>query len=119
MAEMDDDDLLDALGVEAAPARAGSHTRLEERLIAGFEDILRFVETNGRPPQHGEDRDIFERLYAVRLDRLRGIPEARELLEPLSAQVIVLKQQIINLRRTRDLLLPRLLTGQIDVETIS
>lgn len=44
---------------------------------------------------------------------------ARELLEPLSAQVIVLKQQIINLRRTRDLLLPRLLTGQIDVETIS
>ena len=84
MAEMDDD-LLDALGVEAAPARAGSHTRLEERLIAGFEDILRFVETNGRPPQHGEDRDIFERLYAVRLDRLRGIPEARELLEPMDA----------------------------------
>ena len=83
MAEMDDDDLLEALGVDAAPTKASSHTALEERLIAGFEDILRFVETHGRVPQHGEDRDIFERLYAVRLDRLRGIPEARDLLAGL------------------------------------
>ena len=83
MADMDDDDLLVALGVEAAPTKASSYTALQERLIAGFEDILRFVEANGRAPQHGEDRDIFERLYAVRLDRLRGIPEARELLAPI------------------------------------
>lgn len=83
MAEMNDDDLLEALGVEAAPKKSGGHTALEQRLIAGFEDILRFVETNGRAPQHGEDRDIFERLYAVRLDRLRGMPEARELLADL------------------------------------
>lgn len=83
MADQDDDDLLEALGVEAAPSKTGSHTALQQRLIAGFEDILRFVETNGWAPQHGEDRDIFERLYAVRLDRLRGIPEARELLARL------------------------------------
>lgn len=76
MADMDDDDLLDALGVEAAPTKAGRHTALEERLIAGFEDILRFVEAHGRAPLHGEGRDIFERIYAVRLDRLRGMPEA-------------------------------------------
>jgi type I restriction enzyme S subunit len=42
--------------------------------------------------------------------------KAREFLEPLSLQVIALKQQITNLRRTRDLLLPRLLSGQIEVE---
>ena len=83
MAHNDDDDLLEALGVEAAPSKASSHTALQERLIAGFEDILRFVDTHGRAPQHGEDRDIFERLYAVRLDRLRGIAEARELLANL------------------------------------
>lgn len=83
MADMDDDDLLEALGVEAAPNKAGGHTALQERLIAGFEDIIRFVEVNGRAPQHGEDRDIFERLYAVRLDRLRGNPEARDLLAHL------------------------------------
>lgn len=85
MADMDDDDLLEALGVEAAPSKASSHTAQQERLIAGFEDILRFVATHGRAPQHGEDRDIFERLYAVRLDRLRGIPEARDLLANLDA----------------------------------
>lgn len=83
MVDMDDEALLAELGVEVTPVKAGTHTPLEERLIAGFEDILRFVEANGRAPQHGEDRDIFERLYAVRLDRLRGIPEARRLLSSL------------------------------------
>ncbi|WP_447906110.1 GIY-YIG nuclease family protein [Stenotrophomonas sepilia] len=55
----------------------------EERVIAGFEEIQRFAEQHGRVPQHGEDRDIFERLYAVRLDRLRALPDCRALLEPL------------------------------------
>lgn len=86
MADMDDDDLLEALGVEAAPTKANTHTAQQERLIAGFEDILRFVETHGRAPQHGEERDIFERLYAVRLDRLRGIPEARQLLASMDVE---------------------------------
>ena len=34
-------------------------------------------------PSHGEEHDIFERLYAVRLDRLRASSEFRALLEPL------------------------------------
>lgn len=83
MSDLSDDDLLDALGVEAAPIKAGSRTPREERIIAGFEDILRFYETQGRAPQHGESRDIFERLYAVRLDQLRALPEAHELLKPM------------------------------------
>ena len=66
----EDDALLDELGVEAETKRASSRTAREERIIAGFEEIQRFVEQHGRAPQHGEDRDIFERLYAVRLDRL-------------------------------------------------
>ena len=41
---------------------------------------------HGRAPQHGEDRDIFERLYAVRLDRLRALDECRSLLAPLDHQ---------------------------------
>lgn len=83
MAEMDDDELLDALGVEVAPLKASSRTPREERIIAGFEDILRFQQTHGRAPQHGDDRDIFERLYAVRLDQLRKLPEAHALLAGL------------------------------------
>lgn len=83
MAEMDDDALLDALGVEIAPLKAPSHTPREERIIAGFEDILRFYQAHGRIPQHGEGRDIFERLYAVRLEQLRKLPEAHHLLAGL------------------------------------
>jgi type I restriction enzyme S subunit len=37
---------------------------------------------------------------------------------PLARQVLALQRQIQNLRRTRDLLLPRLLSGQIDVEAM-
>lgn len=78
--ELSDDELLDALGVEAEPVSTSNHTPREERIIAGFEDILRFVEKHGHAPQHGEHHDIFERLYAVRLDRLRKLPDAHRLL---------------------------------------
>ena len=83
MVDMDDDDLLDALGVDMAAPKAASRTPREERIIAGFEDILRFHQTHGRAPLHGEDRDIFERLYAVRLEQLRQLPEAHTLLAAL------------------------------------
>lgn len=79
----EDDALLDELGVEVEAKTAGARTPREERVIAGFEEIQRFVEQHGQPPRHGEDRDVFERLYAVRLDRLRGLPDCRTLLEPL------------------------------------
>jgi hypothetical protein len=67
----------------AAPEQKGGRPAREERIIAGFEEIQQFVEKHGRCPQHGDDRDIFERLYAVRLDRLRALPDCRALLAPL------------------------------------
>jgi hypothetical protein len=85
MADMDDDELLDALGVEVTPLKASSRTPREERIIAGFEDILRFHQSHGRAPLHGEGRDIFERLYAVRLDQLRKLPEAQALLAEMDS----------------------------------
>ena len=83
MAEIDEDELLADLGLEATPLKTSSRTPREERIIAGFEDILRFHQTHGRAPLHGEGRDIFERLYAVRLDQLRKLPEAQTLLAGL------------------------------------
>jgi len=47
------------------------------------------------------------------------VEDATTHFEPLHTELATLSQQIQNLRRTRDLLLPRLLSGQIDMETIS
>src|SRR5665213_516000 len=73
--DLDDDELLAELGVSIEPPKTGGRTAREERIIAGFEDIQRFFTAHGRAPGHGEGLDIFERLYAVRLDRLRAMPE--------------------------------------------
>jgi hypothetical protein len=86
MADYDLDDLDEELKDFAPPDKKGGRSPREERIIAGFEDIQRFFEAHGRAPRHGEDKDIFERLYAVRLDRLRGLGECRALLEPFDHQ---------------------------------
>lgn len=85
----EDDALLAELGVEAETKKAAGRTPREERIIAGFEEIQRFVDEHGAAPRHGEDRDIFEQLYAVRLDRLRSLQECRTLLDPLDHQRIL------------------------------
>jgi type I restriction enzyme S subunit len=43
---------------------------------------------------------------------------AERILQQLAEQIHTLDVQIQNLRSTRDLLLPRLLSGQIDVEAL-
>lgn len=83
---MDLDELSAELQEFAQPKKEKRLTAREERIIAGFEEIQRFVEEHGRNPQHGEDRDIFERLYAVRLDRIRALEECRELVAELDHQ---------------------------------
>jgi len=85
----EDDALLAELGVEVETKKEAARTPREERIIAGFEEIQRFVTEHGRPPQHGEDRDIFERLYSVRLDRLRAQPDCLALLQPFDHQGIL------------------------------
>lgn len=79
----DDNALLAELGVEVDVKKLVSRTPREERIVAGFEEILRFAEEHDRAPRHGDDRDIFERLYAVRLDRIREMQECRDLVAPL------------------------------------
>jgi len=86
MSDIDLDELRIELDDFAQPEKKGGRSPREERIIAGFEEIQRFVEKHGGAPQHGEDRNIFERLYAVRLDRLRALGECRSLLAPLDHQ---------------------------------
>jgi hypothetical protein len=82
----EDDALLEELGVEVEAKKETGRTAREERVIAGFEEIQRFVDQHGHAPQHGEGRNIFERLYVARLDRLRELPDCRAILDPLDRQ---------------------------------
>ncbi len=91
-------DDLDALADELAefdtPDKPVKRSAIEERVIAGFEDIQRFTASAGHPPNHGPDKDIFERLYAVRLERLATNPEHFALLEPLDHQRLLIRAQV-------------------------
>ncbi|PXA04007.1 hypothetical protein DDZ13_08150 [Coraliomargarita sinensis] len=82
----EDLDLLNELGVDTAPQKQAARTPREQRIIAGYEEIERFIEQHGRMPEHGENRDIFERLYAVRLDQIRKQPECREVLKDIDVK---------------------------------
>jgi T5orf172 domain-containing protein len=95
MNDIDLDKLRSELDDFAVQEKKGGRSPREERIIAGFEEIQRFVDKHGSAPQHGEDRDIFERLYAVRLDRLRDLEECRSLLTPMDRQGLLSGNEIV------------------------
>lgn len=91
----EDDALLAELGIEVEARKVSSRTPREERIIAGFEEIERFVDEHGRPPQHGEEKDIFERLYAVRMDTIRNSAECRKILAELDSKGLLAGEPIL------------------------
>lgn len=93
MSDISDIDLLKELGVELDAPKPKKYSPLEARLIAGFEDILKFHQEHGRAPEHGADNDIFERLYAVRLDQLRKNAQAQDLLASMDKNGLLKVQE--------------------------
>jgi hypothetical protein len=83
MADTELDALRDELAEFAEPAAEAPRSAVEQRVLAGFEEIQRWVATNARMPRNPEGLDIFERLYAVRLERLRTQPDLRAILTPV------------------------------------
>jgi len=96
---MDLDELRAELDEFAQPEKKDGRTPREERIIAWFEEVQRFVEKHGNAPQHGEGRDIFERLYAVRLDRLRASEECLSLLASFDHQGLLNKNSLVKAAR--------------------
>jgi hypothetical protein len=86
MSELTDLELLDALGVEVEEEKKPNRTPKDERIVTGFEEIQEFVEENGRLPAHGEGSDIFERIYATRLDQIRNQSECCNLVAGIDHQ---------------------------------
>ena len=86
MVDVSNEELLAQLGVEVTQEKKSKLTPREERIIAGFEEIQRFHDEHNRSPMHGEERDIFERMYATRLDQIRKSDECLELVRELDHQ---------------------------------
>lgn len=86
MAELTNEELLAELGIDIPTKKIIKRTAREERIIAGFEDIQRFYELHNRAPQHGEHHDIFERIYATRLDQIKASQECLDLVTELDHQ---------------------------------
>ena len=80
MTDVDLDKLREELEEFAKPKKTQTLSPREERIVAGFEEIQRFVEEHNRVPQHGEDKDIFERIYATRLEQIQKQPECSDLV---------------------------------------
>ena len=99
----EDDALLAELGLEVEAKKIVTHTPREERIIAGIEEIQKFFEEHGRLPQHGENNDIFERLYAVRLDQIRKKSECRNLLQDMDYQELLGSATSLNNEVTHDI----------------
>lgn len=122
MSDIDLDELRSELDGFAEAEKKGERSRREERIIAGFEETQQFVEKHGRVPQHGEDRDIFERLYAVRLDRMRSLEECRALLAPMDHQGLLSGSDVVAIKPPEtiddDELLSQL-TGAADERSIT
>lgn len=121
--DIDLDDLRAQLDDFAAvKPKQATYTAKEERIIAGFEDIVRFFEEHGRAPLHGEDRDIFERLYAVRLDRIRALEDCRSLLAPMDKHGLLdshreaIEPETLDTDALADEL--RAITGDTDITTL-
>lgn len=69
----------DDLGLLSIKPKRTPQSTEEERLLEGFQQIVRFVETTGSAPTlHGDGMD--ERLLKIRLDAIRSSPALREKL---------------------------------------
>lgn len=90
MSDVNLDELFEALQPDfGLPEKKEGLSAREERIIAGFEDIKRFAAEHGRLPQDDADRDIFERLYARRLQALRQSAECRAVLQDWDAESLL------------------------------
>ena len=86
MTNVDLDALADDLDDFKEPTKKGPANPREERNIAGFEEIQKFVEEHGRAPEVGPDKDIFERIYAIRLQQIRRKQECRDAVQNIDHQ---------------------------------
>ena len=80
MKRLSDEQILDELEIELELKSTKVLTPLEERLISGFEEINVFYETHQRVPCLNDDADIFEKLCASRLEKIKQNSEMKSVV---------------------------------------
>ena len=86
MIEKSDKEILEALGHEVENKISLPKTPKEEYITSGFEEIQTFFERFKRIPENIAERDLFERLLAVRLNQIKTDDEILNILKPLDNQ---------------------------------
>jgi hypothetical protein len=71
----EDDELLKKLGRQVTAKKTPKLSPKEQRVIAGFCEIQDFYDQNGRIPQHDEGNPLFEKILAIRLEKLYQFKE--------------------------------------------
>lgn len=99
----EDDKLIAELGIEYEVKKKPALSAKEERVIAGFEEIQKFVEEQNREPSFVHEKDIFERLYATRLEQIRKQPDCVELLKDSDYQDLLNETFLSNISEEEDL----------------
>ena len=89
MIEKSDKELLDALGIEVEKKVNLPKNPKEEYIISGFEEIQNYFEKFKRVPENIAERDLFERLLAVRLNQIKQNEEILNILKPYKIIEIV------------------------------
>jgi len=95
----DDAALLAELGIDLDESQEIEINPREERICNGFSEIQDFVTRHGAYPRTQENHDIFERLLAVRLERLRDLKEDHALLAAFDVQGL-LRGEALSLVKT-------------------
>lgn len=103
MSNLSDDELLDALGIDQETIKTSSYSPREQRIITGFNEIQQFFKQHGKVPSHDQENDIFERMYAVRLNRLRMQEESRLLLKSIDYQGLLDLTEILPVNKVKEI----------------
>ncbi len=96
--------------VAALPARSRATSSSNCSLAAT--DSRRRLKTRSAQPDASDCKTDLRRLRAA---AARLLKSSQRIVTPITDAVRLLTCQIQNLRRTRDLLLPRLLSGQVEL----
>ena len=100
MIKKSDEEILEDLGLGVKKKVNLPKNPKEEYIISGFEEIQMFFERFRRIPENIAESDVFERLLAVRLNKIKIDDEILNILKPLDNQGlfhdVVLKDNFVD-----------------------